>query len=70
MSCGDCVHPMHEQYQGHRGRWICFCPGLACGRTICPTPVEEWDDVPANNKRLSEAKTPKWCPFHITTSEP
>lgn len=61
MKCSDCKHPQHEQYKGYPGHWYCFHPET-CGKKICDTPIEEWNDFPANNQRLKEAKTPKWCP--------
>lgn len=62
MACEGCRYPHHEQFAGYTGRWICFRPGRTCGKTICNTPVKEWGDFRANNKRLAEAKTPGWCP--------
>ena len=60
--CSNCQYPMHGQYKGYHGIWNCFHPGRTCGRTICQTPVEEWNNFPANNRRLAEAKVPSWCP--------
>lgn len=62
MACEGCKHPMHEQYKNYPGHWYCFCPGPIIGRKICDTPVEEYGDIAANNKRLVEARTPKFCP--------
>lgn len=62
MACENCKYPMHEQFRHYQGHWYCFCPGKRCGKTICKTPVEEWDDITLNNRRLREAKTPNWCP--------
>lgn len=62
MRCADCRYPIHEQFKNYPGRWLCFHPGDHCGRAICKTPVSEWNDFIANNQRLAEAKTPKWCP--------
>lgn len=62
MACEGCTHPLHEQYQRYPGHWYCFHP-MTCGKTICKTPPEEYNDFAANNARLAEAKTPKWCPL-------
>ena len=63
MDCAKCEHPQHEQYKGYLGHWYCF-HRETCGKKICDTPVEEWGDFPTNNRRLAEAKTPKWCPLN------
>lgn len=64
MACEGCKYPMHEQFRGYLGRWLCFSPEIknTGRRKICDTPVEEWGDTAANNRRLGEAKTPRWCP--------
>lgn len=62
LACEKCKYPMHEQYERYPGHWYCFRPGETCGKTICATPVEDWNDFRANNCSLKEAKTPKWCP--------
>lgn len=62
MACEGCTHPMHEQYQHYPGHWYCFHP-MTCGKTICNTPKEEYNDFAAHNARLAAAKTPKWCPI-------
>ena len=61
MKCSACKWPIHEQFKGHLGHWYCFHGGYA--GCICDTPVKEWNDFPANNKRLAEAETPTWCPL-------
>lgn len=65
MACEGCKKAMHDQYKGYMGKWMCFHPGKNNGSLICKTPVDEWNDFPANNKRLAEAETPKWCPLQM-----
>ena len=63
MACEGCKFPMHDQFEGHPGRWYCFHLGPKHGCVICETPVEDHRDIAAHNKILDNAKTPKWCPL-------
>lgn len=62
MACENCDYPMHEQFERYKGRWICFRPGPSIGRTICQTPVSDYNNIEAHKQKLAEAKVPKWCP--------
>lgn len=62
MKCSECKHPQHEQFKGYHGSWYCF-HAECCGRTICKTPVEDYDDRQAHGRSLSQAQHPKWCPL-------
>lgn len=62
MACNGCNHPMHEQYKNYPGHWYCFHP-KTCGKTICHTPKEDYDNFDAHRQVLEEAKDPKWCPL-------
>lgn len=68
MKCSECKHPMHEQFKRYPGHWYCFHSGEKCGSKICDTPAEDYDNFPAHNRLLAEAKTPKWCPLKETQS--
>ena len=65
MACENCKCPTHEQFKNYAGRWICFRPGPTIGRIICQTLAADFDDFQAHNRKLAEAKTPRWCPGAI-----
>lgn len=67
-SCADCRHPIHEQFKGYEGRWLCFkYPRATDKALICHTPKEDFGNDPESIKKhqdtLSKAPIPEWCPL-------
>ena len=82
--CVNCPYPTHEQYKGHAGRWLCFCPYRSevdnTGKftypevekpeiEICPTKAEDYGKIEMHKKALEEAPTPVWCYFDAVERE-
>lgn len=69
MACVNCKHPIHEQFKGYQGRWLCFRPGPNMGKIICQTPTEAFNDFQAHKTCLDTAKPPRWCPGEVPKEE-
>ena len=73
-----CKHLCYEQYEGHKGRWICQHPYRReldnNGKwtyphfynpniIICETAKSAYKNDQEQLSALAKAKTPKWCYF-------